>query len=1269
MTAPFNNQKLFSDHFLQAVVPTLNEWNCDEEAAAGQERLRSAWNQASGLVSGHEAQTEEHWVRPVLRELGFSFQVQASVPDAQGVTRWPDYALFPNETTRTQAAGLAGTAAYFEDAVAVADAKVWELPLDKAPGAGQPASDRRNPNFQIDAYLRETKTRWGMLTNGRAWRIYSRETSYRLDSFYEVDLVDLLDAEIEKFKYFWVFFRRSAFVSQPSCFLDRVAAESEIYAQRLSGRVKGRVYEALREFINGFFAYPANALDPAADLAAAYEGSLILLYRILFSLYGEAHGLLPLDNAGYRDTYSIERIKRDLARQLDRGAPLLPSTDNYYADLANLFTIIEAGEPQLGVPPYNGGLFKPSNQPFLAANRIGDQHLAKGLDLLARDRGDQDDLAFVDYRTLEVRHLGDIYEGLLEYHPRWAEQDMVAVRHGRVESWKPTAERNPTEGVTDTAAAGTCYLATGKGERRGSGSYYTPQNIVALMVDRSVGRAISEHLSALEGADLVDGLLGLRVCDPAVGSGHFLVEAVDYIARAIVRTGDVLGAPSGESELLYAKRKVVERCIYGVDPNPLAVELAKLSLWLATVAKDRPLSFVDAHVVCGNSLIGTTVSKMGDLAGRPGAQQMNLVEEGLGRVLPDLLAKTSELVAHDSESLADVQAKEATLVQLDDLRSSFIRVANAWTARRFGVSVDEGDYLQAVTALSSVEAGGALDREPTFEAVSVAAKQFRFFHWELAFPEIFLNAERDRGFDVVLTNPPYVSAIQRRTALGEFEAPFWRNQFASASGAFDLYIPFMEQALRLTRAGGHTSLITPNKFLAAPYAEKLREYFIHNHRLLDLVDGSRANVFDDPSVYPVISFFRAADPECDVVRVDRIDEAGTVTAHGVHESAALSQLPECICAFLLLEDAELLLQLARSNAVVEGHRGMQARASTAAAEAEAFGPELREEHLAPSAGWPVVITGTIDPYAVTWGLDRLTHQRRNFLRPVLPRTSGAVSADRRAQYGSPKVIFSKLVREVEAALDLGGEYASMNTNFVLPGTMDLYALAALFNSRLINWIYEGYFGALRMAGGYLQVQAPQLRVLPIPAFPTIDAAQLDELVAELDLTQVSPSEFASNAEGDPLLSLHGLLRAFGKERYNASLSSVETKRTVVEELIEALDVIDRREQDRSWVLPRQAAILEALCDPNATDLSAYWTPLRATARTLRAEMTPGRETRLTQLAQEHRAVLTGHRKTMIVTDRQIDQAVYEAYGLSDEDISRVEAGQEARPGLTDIQED
>ena len=167
----------------------MPEWR--ENLSAEKRALAETWENARELVHGHAGQTEERWIRPVLLQLGFTFQVQTAVPDlAGGSMRWPDYALFESDEARAAAEASAGTRAYFGDALAIADAKVWDSRLDRRSEAAS-----RNPNYQIDLYLRETDRQWGILTNGRLWRLYSRDTSYRLDSYYEVDLISLLEAE------------------------------------------------------------------------------------------------------------------------------------------------------------------------------------------------------------------------------------------------------------------------------------------------------------------------------------------------------------------------------------------------------------------------------------------------------------------------------------------------------------------------------------------------------------------------------------------------------------------------------------------------------------------------------------------------------------------------------------------------------------------------------------------------------------------------------------------------------------------------------------------------------------------------------------------------------------------------------------------------------------------------------------------------------------------------------------------------------------------
>lgn len=640
--------------------------------------------------------------------------------------------------------------------------------------------------------------------------------------------------------------------------------------------------------------------------------------------------------------------------------------------------------------------------------------------------------------------------------------------------------------------------------------------------------------------------------------------------------------------------------------------------------------------------------------------QMNLVEEALGRVLPHLLEKTSLIAENASASVEDVQEKERLLRELDQLRAGFVRTANLWMARHIGVSITDASYLNAVTALGDPSQTTAGDEDAVIAQAQEVAGQLSFHHWELAFPEIFLNTARPRGFDAVVTNPPYVSANERRRAYDDRIVRYWRRRYTSAYKAFDLYILFLELVPNLTRADGWASIITPNKFLAAPYAEALRETTPQRHALVRLVDASRVPVFDDPSVYPVISVFRAHHRSPEAVEVVRLTPEGTLIPHGVHSSSALSRLPESIWAFLLLDDAELLLRLGEKHPALEGLHGIRALASTATAEADAFGPHLREEHLAPAPGWPVVATGTIRPYSGDWGVKRFSHQSRHFLRPVLPFKTGVVSHGRRDQYWSPKLIFKKLSLRLEALVDHEGQYASMNTNFVLPGVIDPYALGALFHSRLISWVYEGYFGALRMSGGYMQVQAPQLRVLPMPALPPLSEQELDGLVDGEDPLEASVPQ--AN-ERDGAARLYALLRLFGRATQRYAETLYDARRELVADLIGTLGLNRRREQDPAFVLPRQENILAAVEDFEAADLTAFWRPTRRTALQLGVEITSDREQSLTRIVQKSRSRMEPAAAGIAALSDRIDEAVYRIYYLPDDDIDRIERGHTAPPGV------
>src|SRR6266849_5174997 len=629
---PHRNQQLFSDHYLNGILPRREDWQIlffeAEFVIRDLQRIFAGYT-----PGGKEAQVEDDFVKPVLRQLGHTFEVQASLETPDG-TKTPDYIFYRDQTVLVANKGkkklneilLQGRA------FAVGDAKQWDRLLDVSlKSVGNDPFTNKNPSYQISFYMQHSGLDWGILTNGRLWRLYQKDTAHKLDRFYEVNLPELLRAnDVNAFLYFYAFFRRQAF--EPGDLgVEAIRLASADYARGVGDSLKSQVYEALRHVAQGFLDYRPNNLQPAPDtLKTIYDHALIVLYRLLFILYAEARDLLPVsENAGYRESYSLESIKKAIQKNLTARKPLLPNTATLWPQLKALFSIIDEGSPPLSVATFNGGLFDPKHHPFLEQYAVGDQHLQQAIDKLARVDGQ-----FVDYRDLAERHLGTIYEGLLEFHL----EEIESPDHG----W-------------------TIDLKTEKGERKASGSYYTPDYIVKYMVEETLGPVLGRAAAdAVTEQEKTAAILNVKVLDPAMGSGHFPVEATEYIARFLVEHIEQPPTDAGgEADLAYWKRRVAQSCIYGVDLNPLAVDLAKLSLWLATVAKNRPLSFLDHHLRCGNSLIGAHLAdlRMGTTGGKKGNSKKTPAMSAQG-------ADVAQPMLFDDESLRQAMTSAVDMMWL-----------------------------------------------------------------------------------------------------------------------------------------------------------------------------------------------------------------------------------------------------------------------------------------------------------------------------------------------------------------------------------------------------------------------------------------------------------------------------------------------------------------------------------------------------------------------------------------------------------------------------
>lgn len=923
--APFSNSGLFSTHWLTHRIQLEPEWvELRDAAKRALSELGTLWRRERTRIDEYgEQQLEYAFIQPVFEMLGWRLYYQTFLDG-----RKPDYALFTDDA-KLDAAIRAGKNApdFWEHAALVADSKASAVPLDRPSIIN---NEREYPPQQMEWYLNRSNRGYGILTNGGVWRLIPRDRAAyqgRFDTFFEFDLrrfltesvtprSDLTRTEqlLDEFLYFFLLFGPHAFVpiAGRKVLIDRAVSGSSEYRLGIGEDLRERAFHAVCQCISGLLAYAPNALHHNEHLSVCRNESFILLYRLLFIMYAEDRGLLPYArNRLYTANRSLRRHREDIAATLRKIE--LGDVDDYsrektelWDDLCTLFDLIDRGGARYAVPPYNGGLFDPEEHPFWEQKKIPDWHLARVIHELgqAPDPALPDAGLFrVDYRDLAIQHLGSIYESLLELEPKFASVPMVVVARrieGRLEEKIVPASAPVPAGFQATEmryTRGSVYLQTNKGERRATGSYYTPDHIVKYIVETTLG-PICESVSAIlageiatgeqrcaatPSAELQDALLRLRasfderilalnILDPAMGSGHFLLRACAYLAEQIAThpctsTDSPLAQGADESALVYWKRMVAESCLFGVDMNDLAVELAKLALWLETVNANQPLTFLNHHLRNGNSLVGAKVSNLGVLPGEApllGDPFIRQVEEKL----PILLHPLAEIRALPSDSVDQVKQKQRLFRQFEQARESFRRTANVWSATFLPesrpVSVD--DYQRALHSLGKPRDFARVAAEEWFRNAENAARHesFRCFHWELEFPPVFFD-DRGRklrpGFDAIIGNPPYdvLSEAESGRDLAALRAfidaePAYRP---SLRGKNNLYKLFICRGLDLLAPGGRLGFITPMAVLGDDQAAEIRREVLRQGSFAAVEafpqkDDPRRRVFPDAKLSTAI---------------------------------------------------------------------------------------------------------------------------------------------------------------------------------------------------------------------------------------------------------------------------------------------------------------------------------------------------------------------------------------------------------------------------------
>jgi len=778
------------------------------------EAINRAWNRALGLWSGFVAArarlsetepgtsvTRERWLLPLLQELGYGRLIGARAVEMEGKS-YPVSHVWGHLPIH-----LVG----------------FRVDLDRR-SQGVAGASRSSPHSMMQEFLNRSEANlWGFVSNGLRFRILRDNASLARQAYVEFDLEAMMEGEAySDFVLFWLLCHQSRVEAErPSeCWLERWSREAAERGARALDGLRAGVEEAIVSIGRGLLSYHGNRelrerlRRGELSRDEFYRRILRLVYGLIFLFVAEDRDLLLLPDAPeaarerYRRYYSTARLRALAGRRMGSD-----HTD-LYAMLRVVVGLLGDGRggESLGLPALGSVLFTNGALAGVIDAELTNRALLDAVRALAFvvDHGV---MRPVDYRNLGSEELGSVYESLLELHPE-IELEI-----------------------------GTFALVSAAGnERKSTGSYYTPTGLIVELLDSALDPVLDE---AARSRDPEAAILALKVCDPACGSGHFLIAAAHRIARrlASVRTGDEEPSPD---ETRKALREVIGKVVYGVDLNPMAVELCKVALWMEAIEPGRPLSFLDHHIRVGNSLIGATPALLNrgipdeafapiegdDKAVCAEYRKQNRIERkgGMQRLfghggepwerLGRLREAMDGLDAMRDDTIDDVHRKEETFerhIHSESYRFSRL-LADAWCAafvwRRTREAEGDGLYPITEDEFRRLE-HNPFDLTPVrLEEIRRLAERYRFFHWGLEFSDVFRSRPYDEideesttgwngGFDVVLGNPPW-----ERVKLQEKE---W---FASRSPEITA-APNAAARKRMIDALKQTNLLLYDEFLDA----------------------------------------------------------------------------------------------------------------------------------------------------------------------------------------------------------------------------------------------------------------------------------------------------------------------------------------------------------------------------------------------------------------------------------------------------------------------
>lgn len=773
---------------------------------------------------------------------------------------------------------------------------------------GVQGASQASPHSTVQDFLNRSDAHmWGFCSNGLRLRILRDNVSFSRQAFIEFDLESMFEGEVfSDFVLLWLLCHQSRVENdqQANCWLEQWARSAQEQSVRALDSLRDSVQKAIEILGQGFLESHNPALKESLrgnELSRQdyFRQLLRLVYRLLFLFAAEDRNLL---HAPHTPESTKERYaKWHSTTRLRRLAGSMTGTNHHdmFEGLKCVMAYLgrEQGCPELGLSPLGSFLWSADAMPHINGARLSNHHLLSALRTLAYTQT-QGLRRPVDYKNVGARELGSIYESLLELHP------------------------------TLDSSSGYFKLETASGhERKTTGSYYTPTSLIENLLDTALEPVITQAImqGGAEGnAELA--LLSLKICDPACGSGHFLIAAAHRLAKRLagVRTGD---EEPGPDAMRTALRDVIGRCIYGVDINPMAVELCKVSLWLEALEPGKPLSFLDHHIRCGNSLMGATPDLISgglpddtfkaisgdDKEACKALKKFNTsVKKEKSMPLLAQQQRLTQAILRDaaavdvlpSDSLSDIKSKETAFLSLQQTKEFQDKrlLADMWCAafvmRKYFPPKEGHPTLPADTPFGITQrhintfALGQDVQVDLLEEAGRVATQYQFFHWHLAFPEVFVRG----GFDVMLGNPPWErvklqekewfaermpgianapNAAARKTMItrlketdpelynafqadqrkAEGESHFMRSSLRfplCGRGDINVYTVFAEAARSLINDNGRMGIIVPSGIASDDTTKFFFQDMASSKSLVSLFDFENKNIF--PNVHSSYKF-------------------------------------------------------------------------------------------------------------------------------------------------------------------------------------------------------------------------------------------------------------------------------------------------------------------------------------------------------------------------------------------------------------------------------